>query len=188
MATQVKGATSESSTDSSESSKTVTCCWAALFSGSLVLLRILRHGPTRRALIVGCGLQMFQQLSGINTVMWVVRPSEGLSSKNIPTAHLSQTPPFGVFRYYSATILQMAGIRDDKQAIWLTAATSGTNFLFTLVGVWLVERVGRRKLTLGSLFGVLAGCCDGSLAWMTYAECAESESVTTFESCTTFEI
>eukprot|EP00064_Thunnus_orientalis_P008963 superscaffoldBa00001104_g8986 len=92
--------------------------------GGLVIWRILRHGPTRRALIVGCGLQMFQQLSGINTVM-----------------------------YYSATILQMAGVRDDKQAIWLAAATSATNFVFTLVGVWLVERVGRRKLTLGSLIG-----------------------------------
>ncbi|RVE71275.1 hypothetical protein OJAV_G00050200 [Oryzias javanicus] len=92
--------------------------------GGMVILRILSHGPTRRALIVGCGLQMFQQLSGINTVM-----------------------------YYSATILQMAGVRDDREAIWLAAATSATNFVFTLVGVWLVERVGRRKLTLGSLLG-----------------------------------
>ncbi|KAK2842679.1 hypothetical protein Q5P01_012879 [Channa striata] len=91
---------------------------------SLVIWRILSHGPTRRALVVGCGLQMFQQLSGINTVM-----------------------------YYSATILQMGGVRDDKQAIWLAAATSATNFAFTWVGVWLVERVGRRKLTLGSLLG-----------------------------------
>lgn len=57
-------------------------------------------------------------------------------------------------RYYSATILQMAGVQDDKQAIWLAAATSATNFVFTLVGVWLVERVGRRKLTLGSLLGL----------------------------------
>nr|XP_046249291.1 proton myo-inositol cotransporter-like isoform X2 [Scatophagus argus] len=92
--------------------------------GGLVILRIFRHGPTRRALAVGCGLQMFQQLSGINTVM-----------------------------YYSATILQMAGVRDVKQAIWLAAATSATNFVFTLVGVWLVDRVGRRKLTIGSLLG-----------------------------------
>ncbi|XP_034031726.1 proton myo-inositol cotransporter-like isoform X3 [Thalassophryne amazonica] len=92
--------------------------------GGLIMLRILNYGPTRRALIVGCGLQMFQQLAGINTVM-----------------------------YYSATILQMAGVHDDKQAIWLAAVTSATNFAFTLVGVWLVERVGRRKLTLGSLFG-----------------------------------
>nr|XP_054588706.1 proton myo-inositol cotransporter isoform X3 [Nothobranchius furzeri] len=93
-------------------------------AGGVVILRILRHGPTRRALIVGCCLQMFQQLSGINTVM-----------------------------YYSATILQMGGVQDDKQAIWLAAATSATNFVFTLVGVWLVEKVGRRKLVLGSLLG-----------------------------------
>ncbi|XP_065147264.1 solute carrier family 2 member 13b isoform X1 [Paramisgurnus dabryanus] len=90
----------------------------------LVLWRMLRYAPVRRALIVGCGLQMFQQLSGINTVM-----------------------------YYSATILQMSGVQDDRTAIWLAAATAFTNFLFTLVGVWLVERVGRRKLTLGSILG-----------------------------------
>lgn len=47
----------------------------------------------------------------------------------------------------------MAGVRDDKTAIWLSAATAFTNFLFTLAGVWLVERVGRRKLTLGSIVG-----------------------------------
>ena len=58
------------------------------------------------------------------------------------------------FRYYSATILQMSGVRDVKQAIWLASATAATNFLFTLMGVWLVERVGRRRLTLGSIFGV----------------------------------
>ncbi|KAL0968630.1 hypothetical protein UPYG_G00269370 [Umbra pygmaea] len=92
--------------------------------GGTVLWRMLSYPPTRRALMVGCGLQMFQQLSGINTVM-----------------------------YYSATILQMAGVRDDKTAIWLSSVTAATNFLFTLVGVWLVERVGRRKLTLGSLTG-----------------------------------
>ncbi|XP_053372468.1 solute carrier family 2 member 13b isoform X1 [Clarias gariepinus] len=92
--------------------------------GGPVLFRMLASAPARRALIVGCGLQMFQQLSGINTVM-----------------------------YYSATILQMSGVRDDKTAIWLSAATAFTNFLFTLVGVWLVERVGRRKLTLGSIIG-----------------------------------
>ncbi|XP_042563392.1 solute carrier family 2 member 13b isoform X2 [Clupea harengus] len=92
--------------------------------GGPVLCRILSNPPVRRALIVGCGLQMFQQLSGINTVM-----------------------------YYSATILQMAGVRDDKMAIWLAAGTAGTNFVFTLLGVWLVERVGRRRLTLGSIVG-----------------------------------
>ncbi|KAJ8374186.1 hypothetical protein SKAU_G00047660 [Synaphobranchus kaupii] len=37
--------------------------------GGPVIWRMLSYPPTRRALIVGCGLQMFQQLSGINTVM-----------------------------------------------------------------------------------------------------------------------
>lgn len=36
-----------------------------------VMWRMLTYPPTRRALLVGCGLQMFQQVSGINTVMWV---------------------------------------------------------------------------------------------------------------------
>ncbi|XP_029909116.1 proton myo-inositol cotransporter-like isoform X2 [Myripristis murdjan] len=94
--------------------------------GGVIICQILSHPPTRRALIVGCGLQMFQQLSGVNTVM-----------------------------YYSATILQMAGVRDDKQAIWLASTSAGVNFLFTLVGVWLVDRVGRRKLTLGSMLGTV---------------------------------
>ncbi|CAG01178.1 unnamed protein product, partial [Tetraodon nigroviridis] len=89
-----------------------------------VIWRMLTYPPTRRALLVGCGLHMFQQVSGINTIM-----------------------------YYSATILQMSGVRDDKLAIWLAGLTTLTNFLFTLLGVWLVERVGRRKLTLGSILG-----------------------------------
>ena len=36
-----------------------------------VIWRMLTYPPTRRALLVGCGLQMFQQVSGMNTVMWV---------------------------------------------------------------------------------------------------------------------
>ncbi|XP_011536152.1 proton myo-inositol cotransporter isoform X5 [Homo sapiens] len=93
-------------------------------SAGPVICRMLSYPPTRRALIVGCGLQMFQQLSGINTIM-----------------------------YYSATILQMSGVEDDRLAIWLASVTAFTNFIFTLVGVWLVEKVGRRKLTFGSLAG-----------------------------------
>lgn len=34
------------------------------------LRRIFRNGPSRRALIIACGLQAFQQLSGFNSLMY----------------------------------------------------------------------------------------------------------------------
>ncbi|XP_042870276.1 proton myo-inositol cotransporter-like isoform X2 [Penaeus japonicus] len=89
--------------------------------------KVFQSGPVRRALFVGCLLQLFQQISGINTVM-----------------------------YYSASIISMAGVRDQSQAIWLAAAVSSMNFFGTFIGLWLVERVGRRSLTLGSLLGSTA--------------------------------
>ncbi|EDO46902.1 predicted protein [Nematostella vectensis] len=91
-----------------------------------VLIRILRFPNTRRALLVGCMLQAIQQLCGINTVM-----------------------------YYSATIILMSGIGNSKTSIWLAAAIAFGNTLFTIVGIFLVERIGRRKLLLGSLAGVI---------------------------------
>ncbi|KAI3366867.1 hypothetical protein L3Q82_009518 [Scortum barcoo] len=113
-----------------------------------VIWRMLTYPPTRRALLVGCSLQMFQQLSGINTVM-----------------------------YYSATILQMSGVRDDRLAIWLAGLTTLTNFLFTLLGVWLVERVGRRKLTLGSIIGT---CLSLSLLAIGFLMSAQRSPPVTF--------
>ncbi|XP_067683406.1 proton myo-inositol cotransporter-like [Haliotis asinina] len=90
------------------------------------IVRLLTTPSTRRAVTVGCGLQLFQQLTGINTIM-----------------------------YYSASVIKMSGISDKHEAIWLSAATSSCNFIFTIVGVWLVERIGRKKLLLGSLVGVI---------------------------------
>ena len=57
-------------------------------------------------------------------------------------------------RYYSATIIQMSGVQGDQLAIWLAAVVAFGNFAFTMVGVCLVEKVGRRKLLLFSLGGV----------------------------------
>ncbi|XP_077988286.1 proton myo-inositol cotransporter-like [Glandiceps talaboti] len=91
-----------------------------------VIVQMLQTPPVRRALIVGCGMQMFQQLAGINTVM-----------------------------YYSATIIKMSGVQDDRLAIWLAAVVAFINFAFTAVGVYLVEKLGRRGLSLASMTGVL---------------------------------
>ncbi|KAH8871773.1 Proton myo-inositol cotransporter [Schistosoma japonicum] len=78
----------------------------------LTLIRMLRLKTTRRALFIGCGLQMFQQFVGINTVM-----------------------------YYSAEILSMAGIGgmnnnkkgENAKIVWLSALVAFANFLFSLV-------------------------------------------------------
>lgn len=55
--------------------------------------------------------------------------------------------------YYSATIVKQAGIQSDYVAIWIAAAIAFLNFAFTLVGLYFVERSGRRKLLLISLGG-----------------------------------
>ena len=56
-------------------------------------------------------------------------------------------------RYYSATIIRMSGVRGDETTIWLSAFTAAVNFVFTVLGLFLVEKIGRRALTLGSLIG-----------------------------------
>ena len=71
-------------------------------------------------------LQLIQQLTGINTVM-----------------------------YYCGTIFTLAGFTDPTLAIWLTAAVSFVGWVCCFGGVLAVERAGRRKLTLASLAGVV---------------------------------
>lgn len=88
--------------------------------------RIISTQPVRKALIVGCLLQVVQQVSGINTVM-----------------------------YYTASIFEMSGVYSKQKALLLSSATSLVNFVMTIVGLILVERAGRRSLTLISLFGVI---------------------------------
>ena len=80
-------------------------------------------------------------------------------------------------RYYSASIIKMAGISDEHLAIWLAAVTATINFFFTIVGVWLVERLGRKRLLLGSLTGEVAmyvkcwECCCSSLNYIIAGNC-----------------
>ncbi|KRZ18628.1 Proton myo-inositol cotransporter [Trichinella zimbabwensis] len=92
------------------------------------LLKMLKKRTTRKALIVGCALQMFQQLSAVNVVM-----------------------------YYSASIIRMGGVRNETTAIWMSAVTSAANFLGTVLGAYLIERLGRRLLVFLSLTGVIFG-------------------------------
>jgi MFS transporter, SP family, galactose:H+ symporter len=88
--------------------------WTDLFSSAV-----------RPALIVGIGLAVFQQITGINTVI-----------------------------YYAPTILQRAGISSTSGAILATAGIGVVNVLMTLVSMWLVDRMGRRPLLLIGTAGI----------------------------------
>ena len=80
----------------------------------------------RRALIIGVGLAVFQQFTGINTVI-----------------------------YYAPTIFQLAGLRSNAAAILATAGVGIVNVLFTVVAVWLLDRAGRRPLLMYGLLGMI---------------------------------
>ncbi len=115
--------------------------------GKLVHWSALLVPSLRRPLIVGIGLAIFQQITGINTVI-----------------------------YFAPQIFQSAGLSGASVAILATAGVGVVNVLFTLVSMWLIDRAGRRVLLLWSLGGMAltlgtlaAGFAFGasSLAWLT---------------------
>ncbi|KAH9783727.1 Inositol transporter 1 [Citrus sinensis] len=95
-------------------------------------LDVFKSKEIRLAFLAGAGLQKyvtmqaFQQFTGINTVM-----------------------------YYSPTIVQMAGFQSNQLALLLSLAVAGTNAVGTIVGIYLIDHFGRKKLALSSLAGVI---------------------------------
>ena len=80
----------------------------------------------RPALIIGIGLAVFQQFTGINTVI-----------------------------YYAPTIFQIAGLHSNSAAILATVGVGIINVLLTIVALRLLDRVGRRPLLLYGLVGMI---------------------------------
>ena len=101
----------------------------------------------RRPLVIGVGLAMFQQITGINTVI-----------------------------YFAPTIFQSAGLSSAATAILATAGVGAVNVILTIVSIRLIDRLGRRQLLFWSLGGmaltlfVLSGAfhagVSGQLAWV----------------------
>ncbi len=80
----------------------------------------------RKAMIVGIGLALFQQVTGINTVI-----------------------------YYAPTIFQSAGFTSASVAILATAGVGVVNVLMTMVALLLLDRAGRRPLLLAGMAGMV---------------------------------
>jgi SP family myo-inositol transporter-like MFS transporter 13 len=77
--------------------------------------------PTRRALVLGCGLMVIQQFSGVNTIM-----------------------------YYASSIYEMSGF-DELTSVWLSGFTALAQVLGVGISIFLVDSMGRRTLVLYSL-------------------------------------
>lgn len=88
--------------------------WAELLSPAL-----------RPAMIVGVGLAIAQQITGINTVI-----------------------------YYAPTIFKFAGLSSASVAILASVGVGVVNVILTVVAMQLIDRVGRRPLLLISLAGM----------------------------------
>lgn len=81
----------------------------------------------RPALLVGVGLAVLQQVTGINTII-----------------------------YYAPQIFQKAGLSSATTALAATAGIGVVNVLSTLIAIWLVDRLGRKPLLLAGLIGMTA--------------------------------
>jgi MFS transporter, SP family, galactose:H+ symporter len=80
----------------------------------------------RPALIVGIGLAVFQQVTGINAVI-----------------------------YYAPQIFQAAGFTSDLTSLAATTGIGTINVLATFIAIWLVDRAGRRPLLIAGVLGMV---------------------------------
>lgn len=90
----------------------------------------------RPALAVGVLIMLFQQATGINTVI-----------------------------YYAPTIFEMAGFTSDTAAISATVGVGLVNVLFTVVSIWLLDRWGRKPLLSLGLAGMVISLAALGLAF-----------------------
>ncbi|OAY69061.1 putative polyol transporter 4 [Ananas comosus] len=82
--------------------------WRELLSPSPSLLRML---------VAGCGIQCFQQITGIDATV-----------------------------YYSPTIFRDAGIESENEILAATVAVGFTKTAFILVAIFLIDKAGRKPL------------------------------------------
>jgi SP family galactose:H+ symporter-like MFS transporter len=91
----------------------------------------------RPALIVGIGLAIFQQITGINTVI-----------------------------YYAPTIFQFAGFKSAAAAILATTGVGLVNVALTVLAMQLLDRIGRRPLLLIGMAGMTLSLLALGLAFL----------------------
>ena len=69
-------------------------------------------------------------------------------------AFFNQMSGINAILYFSKRIFQMTGL-GDQAALLQSVGIGVTNFIFTFVGLWLIDRLGRRTLLLIGSFGYI---------------------------------
>ncbi|KAF7837132.1 inositol transporter 1-like [Senna tora] len=106
---------------------------------------VFKTKEIRLAFLAGAGLQAFQQFTGISIVM-----------------------------YYSPTIIEMAGFHSNQLALLLSLIVSSLNAVGTILGIYLIDYAGRRKLALISLSGVVISL--GVLSAGSFLDASDSQN------------
>jgi sugar porter (SP) family MFS transporter len=99
-------------------------------------LRDLVSPKVRPLLMVGVLLAVFQQITGINTVI-----------------------------YYAPTLLQGAGF-GNSGALLANVVNGAVNVGMTIVAIWLLDKVGRRPLLLSGTAGMAVGMTITALSFL----------------------
>ncbi|KAI9012855.1 general substrate transporter [Gaertneriomyces semiglobifer] len=105
-----------------------------------------RKADYRKPLIIAVGLQVLQQFSGINTIM-----------------------------YYSATILRKAHFPSKSSAILFSSFIALANVFGSCTAMSLIDRSGRRKLLLITMVGVVLGLSVLSASFQALEATTEKE-------------
>jgi len=91
-----------------------------------VSYRMLFSSRVKPVLLIGVGVMFFQQLTGINTVI-----------------------------YYSPTILQMAGFATVQDALVAAMPIGIVNVLATVLSIFLIDKIGRKPLLYIGISGMI---------------------------------
>lgn len=76
------------------------------------------------------------------------------------TCPVSQLGGFNTLMYYSGTIFGLIGF---KKPTAVSIIIGGTNFIFTGVNMWVIDRVGRRKILLVTVLGMVSSSRDSRM-------------------------
>ncbi|MEO6914415.1 MAG: MFS transporter, partial [Chitinophagaceae bacterium] len=81
-------------------------------------------------------------------------------------AFFNQVSGINFILYYAPEILERAGLA-AKESLFNSIAIGGTNLLFTFVGLYLIDRLGRKTLLIIGSFGYIISL--SMVAWCFYA-------------------